>query len=76
MEPNYGATDDEANTPLMEDAPLLAEKPRRGRAVDHHAVRKALECFDGGLGGRDCRAGGVCRLQRKRRGLGSSGIRG
>ena len=38
MEPNYGATDDEANTPLMEDQPLLAEKPRRGRAVAAAAV--------------------------------------
>ena len=32
MEPNYGATDDEANTPLMEDSPLLTEKPRREAA--------------------------------------------
>ena len=38
MEPNYGATDDEANTPLMEDSPLLTEKPRRGRAVAVAAV--------------------------------------
>ena len=39
MEPNYGATDDEANTPLMEDSGLLTEKPvRRGRAVAVAAV--------------------------------------
>ena len=38
MEPNYGATDDEANTPLMESQPLLTEKPRRGRAVATAAV--------------------------------------
>ena len=38
MEPNYGATDDEANTPLMEDSLLLTEKPRRGRAVAVAAV--------------------------------------
>ena len=33
MEPSYGATDDGANTPLMEQSPLLTDKPRRGRAV-------------------------------------------
>ena len=33
MEPTYGATDDGANTPLMEQSPLLTDKPRRGRAV-------------------------------------------
>ena len=33
MEPSYGATDDGANTPLMEDQPLIGDKPRRGRAV-------------------------------------------
>ena len=39
MEPNYGATDDEANTPLMEDTGLLTEKPvRRGRAYAAAAV--------------------------------------
>ena len=39
MEPNYGATDDEANTPLMEDHGLLTEKPvRRGRAAAAAAV--------------------------------------
>ena len=38
-EKNYGATDDEANTPLMEDHGLLTEKPvRRGRAVATAAV--------------------------------------
>ena len=38
MEPTYGATDDGANTPLMEDSPLLTDKPRRGRAVAVAAV--------------------------------------
>ena len=38
MEPTYGATDDGANTPLMEDQPLLTDKPRRGRAVAVAAV--------------------------------------
>ena len=38
MEPNYGATDDEANTPLMEQSPLLTDKPRRGRAIIGAAV--------------------------------------
>ena len=33
MEPTYGATDDGANTPLMEQSPLLTDKPRRGRAA-------------------------------------------
>ena len=33
MEPSYGATDDGANTPLMEQSPLLTDKPRRGRAA-------------------------------------------
>ena len=38
-EKNYGATDDGANTPLMEDHGLLTEKPvRRGRAVATAAV--------------------------------------
>ena len=38
MEPTYGATDDGANTPLMEQSPLLTDKPRRGRAVAVAAV--------------------------------------
>ena len=38
MEPNYGATDDGANTPLMESDGLLTAKPRRGRAVAVAAV--------------------------------------
>ena len=32
-EKNYGATDAEATTPLMESAPLLTDKPRRGRTA-------------------------------------------
>ena len=32
-EKNYGATDAEATTPLMEDQPLIGDKPRRGRTA-------------------------------------------